>query len=72
MCLSPGLVLWVKPKQWKMKMRFGTLNVCSLYRLWSLTTAAREFARYKLDLVGTQENLWDKGGTVRAWDCTFL
>jgi hypothetical protein len=32
-------------------MRFGTWNVNSLYRTGSLTTAARELARYKLDLV---------------------
>jgi hypothetical protein len=35
-------------------MRFGTWNVMSLYRACSLTTAARELARYKLDLVGTK------------------
>ena len=27
----------------------------------SLTAAARELARYKLDLVGVQEVRWDKG-----------
>jgi len=62
----------VKPKQWKMKIRFGTVNVCSLYKFGSLKTAARELAKYKLDLVGTQENMWDKGGTVRAWDCILM
>jgi hypothetical protein len=37
-------------------MRFGTWNVSSLYRTGSLTAAAaRELARYKLDLVGAQE-----------------
>jgi len=30
-------------------MRFGTWNVRSLYRAGSLTAAARELARYKLD-----------------------
>jgi len=35
-------------------MRFGVWNVRSLYRAGSLT-AARELARYKLDLVGVQE-----------------
>ena len=34
--------------------------------------AARELARYKLDLVGLQEVRWDKGGTVRAGDCNFF
>jgi len=49
-------------------MRFGTWNVRSLYRAGSLTAAARELARYKLDLVGVQEVRWDKGGMVRAVD----
>ena len=31
-----------------------------------LKTAARELAKYKLDLVGAQEVRWDKGGTKRA------
>ena len=30
-----------------------------LYRAGSLTAAARELARYKLDLVGVQEVRWD-------------
>jgi exonuclease III len=51
-------------------MRFGTWNVRSLSG--SLMTVARELARYKLDLVGVQEVRWDKGGTVRAGDYTFL
>ena len=38
-----------------------TWNVRSLYRAGSLTAAARELARYKLDLVGVQEVRWDKG-----------
>jgi hypothetical protein len=33
----------------------GTWNVRSLYRAGSLMAAARELARYKLDLVGVQE-----------------
>ena len=37
----------------------------------SLTTAAQELARYKLDLVGVQEVSWDKGGKVRAGDYDF-
>jgi hypothetical protein len=35
-------------------------------------TVARELAIYKLDLVGVHEVRWDKGGTVRAGDYTFL
>jgi len=34
--------------------------------------AARELARYKLDLVCVQEIRWDKGGTVRAGDYNFF
>ena len=53
-------------------MRFGSWKVTSLCRPGSPTTAARELARYKLDLVGVQEVSWDKWGTVRATDCVFV
>jgi len=46
-------------------MKIGTWNVRSLYRAGSLKAAARELARYKLDVVGVQEVRWDKGGTVK-------
>ena len=46
-------------------MRFGTWNVRTLYSAGSVTAAARELARYKLDLVGVQEVRWDKGSTIR-------
>ena len=62
----------VRHKQRKRDMRFGTLNVSSLCRAGSLTAAAWELARYKLDLVGVQEVRWDKGGTVRAGDYNFI
>ena len=62
----------VQHKEWKRDMRFGTWNVRSLYRSGSLTTVVREFARYKLDLVGVHKVRWDKGGTARAGDCIFL
>ena len=52
-------------------MRFGTWNVRSLYRAGSLTAAARELARYKLDLVAVQQVMWDNGGMVRAGDYNF-
>jgi len=58
----------VRPKQRKMDATFGTWNVRSLYRVGSFTAAARELARYKLDLVGVQEVRWDREGTVRAGD----
>jgi len=39
----------------------------------SLTAAAaREFARYKLDLVGVQEVRWNKGSTVRTGNYIFF
>jgi hypothetical protein len=38
----------------------------------SLRAAARELARYKLDVVGVQEFRWDKGGTVQAGDYNFF
>jgi len=47
-------------------------NVRSLYRAGSLKAAARELARYKLDVVGVQEVRWDKGGTVRTGDYDFF
>jgi exonuclease III len=53
-------------------MRFDTWNVRSLYMAGSLTAAAREIARYKLDLVGVQEVRWDRGGMVRAGDYNFI
>jgi hypothetical protein len=39
-------------------------NVRSQYRAGSLTAAARELARDKLDLVGVQKVEWNKGGMV--------
>jgi exonuclease III len=55
-----------------MDMRFGIWNVRSLYRIGSLKTVARELGKYKLDLVGVQEVRWEKGGTERAEDYSFL
>jgi len=49
-------------------MKIGTWNFRSFYRAVSLKAAARELARYKLDVVGVQ----DKGGTVRAGDYDFF
>ena len=50
----------------------GTWNVRSLYRAKALMSAARELARYKLDLVGVQEVRWEKQGTVKAGDYSFF
>jgi hypothetical protein len=52
-------------------MKFGTWSVRRLYNTGSLTTLARELARYKLDLVGVQQVRWEKGGPVRAGDYIF-
>ena len=53
-------------------MRFGMWNVMNLYRSVTLTAAARELARYKLDLVGLQEVRWDKRGQFKSRDYNFL
>jgi len=53
-------------------MKIGTWNVRSLSRLGSFKAAARELARYKLDVVDVLEVRWDKGGTVRAEDYGFF
>ena len=37
----------------------------------SITAAATELARYKLDLVGIQKVRWDQVGKVRAEDYKF-
>ena len=38
----------------------GTCNIRSLYRAGALMAAARELARYKLDLVDVHEVRWEK------------
>ena len=62
----------VRPEQRNRDVRFGTWKVRSLYRAGSYTAAARELARYKLDLVGVQEVRWDRKGTVREGDYNFF
>ena len=62
----------VRVQQSKTDMRFGTRNVTSHYRSGSLTAAAREFARYKLDLLGVQEIKWDKVGAEIAENYKFF
>jgi len=59
-----GLFLGETSRRVKREMKIGTWNVRSLYTAVSLKAAARELARYKLDIVGVQEVRWDKGGTV--------
>ena len=62
----------VRHKEWKSDVRFGTWNVVSLYRSGSITAAAREIARCKLDLVGMKEVKKDKEGTVTLEIIFFL
>ena len=54
-----------------MDIRFAIWSIRSLYRSGSITTVIRELMRYKIDLFGTQEGRWDKGGTVRPVDYVF-
>jgi hypothetical protein len=54
----------------KRDILLGTWNVWSMYWAGSLTAAAKELSRYKLNLVGVQVR-WDKEGTVRAGDYNF-
>jgi exonuclease III len=53
-------------------MRFGTWNVRSCHRTGALKTVAREFGKYKLDLVGVQKVRWEKSGTEWTEDYTFF
>ena len=53
-------------------IKLGSWNVRNLYTAGSFKAAARELARYKLDVVGVQEVRWDKEGTVRAGDYNFF
>jgi len=62
----------VRPKQRERDKRFGTWNVRSLYRTGLFTAAAREWARYKLDLVSMQEVRWDREEMERAGDYNFF
>jgi len=42
------------------EMKLGSRNVRRFYRAVSLKAAARELARYKLDVVRVQEVRWEK------------
>jgi len=48
-------------------MKIGPWNVRSLYRAGSLKAAARELARYTLDVVGVKEVRWEKN--EMGWAC---
>ena len=52
----------VQPERWKGDMRFGIWNVRKLYRSGSRIKAARELAKYKLDLGGCRRLGGEKKG----------
>src|SRR5215469_2201127 len=70
--LRGGVFLDEVSRSRKRDIFLGTWNVRTLYRAGSLMAAARELARYKLDLVGVQEVRCDKEGTERAGDYKFF
>jgi endonuclease/exonuclease/phosphatase family metal-dependent hydrolase len=55
-----------------MDMRLCAGNVRSLNRACSLTRAAKEISKCKLDLLGVQEVRWDRGGTEPAGKYIFF
>ena len=69
--LRGGVFLGEPLRRIRRDIKLGTWNVRSLYRAGSLKAAARELARYKLDVVGVQVR-WEKEGTVRAGDYNFF
>jgi hypothetical protein len=55
-----------------MDLRFGLLNVRSLYKVGSIITVSRELARYKSDLVGVQEVRWEGSSTEATGEYAFF
>jgi exonuclease III len=55
-----------------MYMKFGTWKVRSVCMSGLLKTVTKELGKYKLDVVIVQEVRWEKDGTERADDYTFL
>jgi len=53
-------------------LKLGTWYVRSLYGSGSLTAAARELAKYKLDSVGVPEVRWDKRDSARNEGYNFF
>jgi len=60
--LQGGVFLGEASRKIHRGMKLGTWNVRNFYRAGSLKAAARELARYKLDVVGCRRS----GGTKRA------
>jgi len=67
-----GVFLGEASRKIQREMKLRTWNVRSFYIAYSLKAAARELARYKLDVVVVQEVRWYKEATVRAWDYNFF
>jgi len=61
--LREGVFLGEASRKIHREMKLGTWNVRSFYGAGSLKAAARELARYKLDVVVVQEVRWDKEGS---------
>jgi hypothetical protein len=59
-------------KQRNMDMRFGMWNTRSLYRVGFLMTVSKELSRYRLHLVGVQEDRWEGSDTIPAEAYTFF
>jgi hypothetical protein len=47
-------------------MRFGTQNVRCRQRAGSKMAVGKELSKYKFDLVGIKEVVWDKRGTEKS------
>jgi len=70
--LGLRLILWYNLSNGKRDIKFSTWNVRRLYRSVPLMQVASELARYKLGLVVVQQVRWEKGGSIRVGDYTFL
>jgi len=66
--VSTATVFRLHNKSGLTRINVCTCNVKSQYRSGSITTAVREYARYKLVLMAVQEVRRDIGGTVGAGD----
>jgi exonuclease III len=53
-------------------MRFGTWNVRSLCKVDAIKSVVGELEKYKLDLVGVQEDRWEGEGYQIADNYTFF
>jgi len=53
-------------------MRFGTWNVNNLCRIGAMKSVVGELEKYKLDLVGVQEDRWEGEGYQTADNYTFF